>query len=222
MNESIREQISALLDDELSKQDADRTIDQLCQQPEHRDTWDRYRLIGDAIRGEAAGRASPSIAESVRQALQDEPAMIAARKPALAEAPWVKAVAGTALAASVALAAILAAPYLFTPGGGNDTQLAGRSNDARLSPYQIAAIEQPRVQRVVAITTPPRRQVVVTGNYQQGRYVDYSGARWRNLAQPAMESKLNKYLANHSEYALRAGVPRAVPHVNFVGYSEGR
>lgn len=220
MSELIREQISALLDDELSKQDADRTIEQLCQQQEYREAWDRYQLIGDALRGEARGRTTPSIAEAVSQSLRDEPPMIAARKPSLTEAPWVKAVAGTALAASVALAVVLVAPHLITPGGQDSHQLAGNPTP-KSSPYQIAVAGQPNVHRVVAITTPPIRRVV-TGSYQQGQYVDYSGARWKNLPQPSMESKLNKYLANHSEYALRAGVPRAVPHVNFVGYSEER
>lgn len=220
MSEVIREQISALLDDELSDQDAGRTIDTISQQNEHRETWDRYQLIGDAIRGEATGRASPSIAESVRQSLKDEPAIIAARKPTLLESSWVKAAAGTALAASVALAAIMVAPQLFEPGMQASSQLASSSN-TQPPAYQLVVSDQPALHRVVAISTPPSRQFV-SSTYQQNRYVEYSGARWKNLAQPAVESKLNKYLANHSEYAMRAGVPRAVPHANFVGYSESR
>jgi sigma-E factor negative regulatory protein RseA len=218
MSEAIREQISALLDDEFSGRDVGRTIDSISQQNEYRETWDRYQLIGDAIRGEVTGRASPSIAESVRQSLVDEPAIIATRKPTLLESTWVKAAAGSALAASVALVAITAAPHLFEPGIQAPSPLASNTNT---QPYQLAVADQPAIHRVVAISTPPSRQFV-NSTYQPNRYVDYSGARWKNLAQPAVESKLNKYLANHSEYAMRAGVPRAVPHANFVGYSESR
>lgn len=220
MSEMMREQISALLDDELSGPDARQSIDTISQQDEYREVWDRYQLIGDVIRGESAGRANPSIAESVRQSLINEPAIIAARKPKLVESIWVRAVAGTALAASVALLAITAAPHLFEPGMQTPSQLANSSNTSSPT-YQLVVTEQPAIHRVVAITTPPSRRFV-SGTYQKDRYVEYTSARWKNLAQPAVESKLNKYLAGHSEYAMRAGIPRTVPHANFVGYSERR
>ena len=63
MTDTMTERISALLDSELSSGEQGNTVDQLHRQEELKQTWDRYHLIGDAIRGEVRGRAHPSIAE---------------------------------------------------------------------------------------------------------------------------------------------------------------
>ena len=48
-------------------------------------------------------------------------------------------------------------------------------------------------------------------------YANQSGTRWKNLAEPALESKLNRYLENHSEYASSGGMG-VVPYSSFVSY----
>ena len=50
--------------------------------------------------------------------------------------------------------------------------------------------------------------------------VDYSGrggTRWKNLAEPGLESKLNRYLENHSEHASSGGMG-VLPYSSFVSY----
>ena len=45
-----------------------------------------------------------------------------------------------------------------------------------------------------------------------------SGNRWRNLA-PGVESKLNDYLVDHSEYASVGGMSGVLPYTTFVSYT---
>ncbi|MFC1603233.1 sigma-E factor negative regulatory protein [Pseudomonadota bacterium] len=216
MTENIREEISALLDDELSHEEIDQTLSQLSEQEQLRSTWDRYNLISDVIRGEAGGRVSPSLADQVRAQVDAEPAILAAPKPAQSAPAWVKPLAGTAVAASVAVLAVMAAPQLLTP-------------DAKISP-QVATVKMAEPSYAQLASVPPTqnfhlansvqyrvRPVVVTQPAARWS-TQYSGTRWKNLAKPATENRLNKYLVDHSEYATQAPVRGVVPYATFVGY----
>lgn len=54
-------------------------------------------------------------------------------------------------------------------------------------------------------------------------FVRQGGTRWKNLVEPELESKLNRYLENHSEHASSGGMG-VVPYSSFVTYdaSSGR
>ena len=105
MNDEIREQLSALADDELSDLERPLLLSRLERDAELKDCLGRYRLIGEAMRG--AGRlASLSIAGRVQQALEHDGSPAGAGKPASAMSWW-KPVAGLAVAASVALVAVM-------------------------------------------------------------------------------------------------------------------
>jgi sigma-E factor negative regulatory protein RseA len=212
MTEAIREQISALLDGEISARELSASVEQLHRQDELRETWGRYHLIGDAIRGESLSRARPSIADRVREQIALEPAILAPRAQP-GHPSWVRPLAGAALAASVAVMAIFSAPYLFDATPGGQSQAANSS--LPVARYVQAA--QPVTYRVVSIPTPPRREAAIA-SHDPDRYVERTGTRWKNLAQPTVESKLNRYLVNHGEYATQTGVRGVTPYVTFVGY----
>ncbi|MEY4599550.1 MAG: hypothetical protein RLZZ445_2347 [Pseudomonadota bacterium] len=71
------EQISALMDNELSPQDYGQAFRQLGDTPEAREIWETYHLIGDALRGQAGGI---NVAARVSAALQKEPTVLAPRR----------------------------------------------------------------------------------------------------------------------------------------------
>ena len=114
--------------------------------------------------------------------------------------------------------AIFSAPYLFDSKPGASSQLVAKP---QLPASHFAQVSQPATYRVVAIPTPPRREAI-SGNYRNDRYVERAGTRWKNLAQPTVESKLNRYLVNHSEYATQAGVGGVTPYATFVGYDSAQ
>jgi sigma-E factor negative regulatory protein RseA len=100
MTEKLREMVSALTDDEVATAELELLLRRVSRDPELKACWGRYQLIGECVRGELAASADLSLAERVRQALEDEPAAVA-HTPS-----WLKSAAGVAIAASVAMVAV--------------------------------------------------------------------------------------------------------------------
>jgi len=113
MNDEIREQISALADDELSAAERPLLLGRLQRDPGLRACLGRYELIGEVMRG-AGEVATLGVAEAVQKALTAEaPLSIPGTG---ARALWVKPAAGVAVAASVALVAVLSVNGLRKSG----------------------------------------------------------------------------------------------------------
>lgn len=100
MTEKLREMVSALTDDEVPSAELELLLRRVSRDPELKACWGRYQLIGECVRGDIAASADLSLADRVRAALEDEPA-VAARGPS-----WLKSAAGLAIAASVAMVAV--------------------------------------------------------------------------------------------------------------------
>jgi len=193
MSKEIKEQLSAMLDEGCSSLERSQILDQLNSE-ELRQTWDRYHLIGDVMRGEGTRLSADGIADRVREQLEAEPAIIAVPRPgnSVETHPyWLRPAAGAALAASVAVLAVLTVPQFM------GTEPSG-------SPIQVATIPVP------------------ISDDSQGRPLSpATGTRWKNLAQPKIESRLNRYLVDHNEYASPGGMG-VLPYATFVSYDSGR
>jgi len=108
MSDEIREQLSALLDDELSELERPLLLGRLQRDTELRECIGRYQLIGEVMRG-GEKAATSSVADRVQAALaQDVPIPRSGGRMAARMMNWWKPVAGIAVAASVALVALLA------------------------------------------------------------------------------------------------------------------
>jgi sigma-E factor negative regulatory protein RseA len=114
MNDGDREQVSSLVDGAVSGSRAAELLGLLSGRPDLRRAWDRYHLIGDAMRGEASRPRARGIADAVAERIRSEPTVLAPRARTAFQAPrWLRPAAGGALAASVAVAAVLMAPGLM-------------------------------------------------------------------------------------------------------------
>jgi sigma-E factor negative regulatory protein RseA len=102
MNEQMREQISALVDDELTHESSP-VIDSLLQDNESKEKWTRYHLIGDSLRDHIPEHIV-DISTNVSQAIASEPTVLAPGKKKPSN--LMKPVMGFAIAASVAAVAI--------------------------------------------------------------------------------------------------------------------
>jgi sigma-E factor negative regulatory protein RseA len=108
MSEQIREQVSAFLDGELPNSETELLLKRLTRDGELRESFGRYALIGEAIRGKSAGLLTRGFAGRVNVAIDGEKAP--ANAPALRSgaARWWRPFAGVAVAAGVAAVAIVA------------------------------------------------------------------------------------------------------------------
>lgn len=90
MNDSdtLREQVSALLDGQLRGEDFARTVEQVCGQDELRGTWNTYHVVGEVLRSgrHTVCRDSSAFLAGLRERLASEGV-----KPAVAAAPAVEA-----------------------------------------------------------------------------------------------------------------------------------
>ena len=196
MNEQEAEELSALLDGELESAHADQVARRLSiADSEVLDSFGRYRLIGDAMRGEA-GVVATSIADRVRAQLAEEPTILAPRSRV---PTWLRPAAGVAIAASVAASAVFVAPQLMqgpsATGGGEVQQLAQAPVPA-MAPTLVAS--QPAT---VAVTRPASAPA---GN-------------WRALNDD-VQQRLNRLVIEHQEFGGRSGINGPVPHIGLVSY----
>ena len=200
MNEKHAELISALLDGELDVKTSDETIARLLDRTNgERTRFGRYRLIGDVMRGESAV-VTTSLADQVGVALEDEPVVLAPRRRSMS---WTRPVAGAAIAASVAAAAIVVAPQILT----------GVSSENGAAP-----------QRIVATTPRPALQptLVAAGDNPQSTSAPAAASNitnWQALDK-TLEDRLNRLVIEHHEFGGRTGINGPVAHIGLVSYDE--
>ena len=107
MNDAIKMQISAFVDGELPQNEAELLLRRLCQDAELRQQAAEFLAMGRAMRGERGvagidnlrGRISAALDDTT---LQEKPDVVISTKPR-----FLRPVAGFAIAATVALAALL-------------------------------------------------------------------------------------------------------------------
>jgi len=108
MSEQIREQVSAFLDGELPNSETELLLKRLTRDPELRESFGRFALIGESLRGGTHARLSRGFPERVNRAIDGEPL---AADPATVRGrstDWWRPFAGAAVAAGVAAIAVVA------------------------------------------------------------------------------------------------------------------
>jgi sigma-E factor negative regulatory protein RseA len=103
-DEEFKAQLSALVDDELRRDEAMFLVRRLSREPEAVDQVGRYFMISDAIRRQLPEVMDSRLAERVNAALQSEPAYQAG--PGGATRRLLRPIAGLGVAASVAMVAV--------------------------------------------------------------------------------------------------------------------
>ena len=113
MSEKTREHISSLMDGEISRETSRFLVRRLGSDEQLCATWARYHLVRDCLRHQDGSLSGEDLCSRVNRALEDEEPAAPVRRLSLG---WLKPVAGTAIAASVALAAVMAVGP-GSPGG---------------------------------------------------------------------------------------------------------
>jgi len=187
MNEQKRELLSALVDDELA-QEASSVIETLLEDNEAKQTWSRYHLIGNSLRGHLPGHIV-DISSNVSQTIASEPTILAPaiKSSSRKSSDLMKPVMGFAIAASVAAVAI------FNVQQAKQFPETGQPVIAQSS----IATSQP------SLATSPQlvNQQTAQAQVYQVKHID---------------PRLNRYLVNYNEYRANTGVSGMPPHVRMV------
>jgi negative regulator of sigma E activity len=198
MNEELDSQLSAMFDNELPAAECELLARRLSRDEDLKERWGRYAAIGATIRAEGGVRLNSGLALRVSTAISSEPAVVAepVRELPKKVASWRTPVAGIALAASVAAAAIL---FLRFESPAQNGQLAVQSAPATSGhtfvgqtgdSSQLASTSIP--DSYVVPKTLPRRSIVPStqlANYVVAHSEFSSPVNRRNLLSAFMASE---------------------------------
>ena len=106
----MKQDISSLMDGELEGHEADRVIRACCSSEEHKDTWNTYHVIGEALRGQSPDTIARR--SGLLAALAKEPTVLAPRRRIL-ETTFGR----IALAAAASVATVGVVSWIGTQGG---------------------------------------------------------------------------------------------------------
>jgi sigma-E factor negative regulatory protein RseA len=161
MSEQIREQVSAFLDGELPNSETELLLKRLTRDGVLRESFGRYALIGEALRGTSRGLLTKGFAGRVNFAIDGEPVPATGHAPQAGAPRWWRPFAGVAVAAGVAAVAIVAlqqradAPTLQS-GMQVTAQNAVAGRSPPVSTISTAALQTPReaISYTVPATSP--------------------------------------------------------------------
>jgi sigma-E factor negative regulatory protein RseA len=140
----MKQDISSLMDGELGGDEADRVIRACCSSEEHKDTWNTYHVIGEAIRGQAP--ATLARRAGIMEQIAKEPTVLAPRARLL-ETTFGR----IALAAAASVATVGVVSWIGTQGGA-----PGVSSQPTIVKSTPAAIA---IQPVAATSSVPAAPV---------------------------------------------------------------
>lgn len=200
-HDQVAEQLSCMLDGELSTGAQDTMARKLADNARLRRQFGRYQRISSGVQKLPEDTVdAASIVDRVSAALADEPVVLAPRNKPQLQVP--RMALGAALAATVAAIAIGLAPNLMEPAPGaieDETPVSFAFSPALTVPKFSAT--------TVSIGGDPKP--VLTSNFL------LKEGRWKTL-KPEAQKKLDQYLLEHSEYAGRFGVSSTNAHMSFL------
>lgn len=141
----MKHDISALLDDELGEDDADRAIDALRRDKELQEAWNTYHLIGDVLR--RSPEYSPHLSRQVMARLLKEPVLFVPvaqpkRSPLRLALPMAAAIMGMAAVGWVALSLNAPQPVELAAkthsAGGSAAPAKDQTPSGALKEYLVA------------------------------------------------------------------------------------
>ena len=198
MTDRIKEQLSAFLDGELPDPESALLLKRLERDDDLRGALSRYSLIGAVLRSDGDVPAARHVAARVSAAIAREPARSAALPRVPRRDEVLRASAGLAVAAGVALGAVLLVQQVFTQDTAAPAAVVARSE---LPPVQPVA-EEPDGSYVTppAVDAPAGIPPAELANYLVAHY---------GYASPLVRRSVGAGLISDDESALAETLPPA-------------
>ncbi len=181
------ETLSIIVDSELETPDP-CNLESIATDHELRSKWARYHLIGDVLRDNLTDVAPAHIADGIRTEIEREPTIFI---PQRSRHPWLKPIAGLAIAASIASLAVIGVKRSDVDSAVNDVTVSATA--VKLSDDQVAKI----LERPITVTQDDINPVP---------------------GSPHTKRRLNGYLVKFNEQRSSFGVPGVNPYVRIVGF----
>lgn len=218
-----RQQLSAMLDGELSPDEAKFMLRRLQHDGELAACWERWQVCGDMLRGRHHALLPSNFAERVAQAIAGDAGPVAVEAEASRSPRFLRWGGGAALAASVALVAVFAArqlpdPVESSPSPAGQPVIASSAGPAPVDAGDTPATPSPIdaapavLATALAAAEAPRRAAERRARTQQARQREASAiARSDESAPDAMALAPSDFVAAAVEPAVVHDVFPAPP-----------
>lgn len=196
MNEQIREQLSALMDGELGRDQTRFLLRRLAPGDESTQCWERYHLVRQAMRRQPAAMPQAGFADAVMARIGS------VGQPQRGSAPWLRWGAGGAVAASVAMAALMLTRPAEEPSFGQPA-VATRGQPA------AAAASAPAVSLAASAPSTEVRPPLLVPNAP----VETAPASYGSAQPIGIDPELQPYLIRQYQINGASGPSGFVPYV---------
>lgn len=198
MNQPIHEQLSALMDGELERDETRFLLKRLATDQELPLRWGRYHVVRQTLRRQDLTALTPGFAAAVMARLDLEPGV-----QTHATATWLRWGAGGAIAASVAVAALV----LTRPAGMPTTAVVPLvAHSASQAGASIAVAPA----AATSVSSREFRAPLLAPNTIETAPVNFGS----DLSQPiAVDPRMQSYLIRHYQAAGAGGQSDFVPYV---------
>ncbi len=192
MSDIKNETLSVLMDGELDEMSLRRVLNQLDDEPELKETWSRFHLQHDVIRGDISEFSAIDISGAIHDAIEDEVALTSQVQPSK---NWWKAVAGLSVAASVTFAVVLGARFNPLVEHQGSEQFAGKT----------------QVQVVVPEITRVKTPTMIAQSNGNLNAIDEESLQ-------QAQKRLNTYLKQHAQDSALGQGRSAMPFARVVNF----
>jgi len=202
MSEQILEQVSAFLDGELPNAETELLLKRLTRDAELRESFGRYAMIGEALRGQGSHILAGGFASRVNLAIDGEPSQVAAHAQQSRAARWWRPLAGVTVAAGVAAVAIVALQQrAISPGLPGASAVTAQSNAVPAQGNTVTAQGNRVASNLVAA-----QNASLQGGGGPREALSYTVPASPAEAPSAVASgRLTNYVFAHSKYSLGLG-----------------
>lgn len=138
----MNEKLSALMDGELNARERDALWKQIGQDPALRAAWERYHILGTALRKDVDVVVTSDLAARVARRIEHEPLPFTRRIGRVPMQHIAKIAGGLALAASVTAVAVLSFKSILLPESTQLTATTPATESAAGSATQLAKAAQ--------------------------------------------------------------------------------
>jgi len=202
MSEQILEQVSAFLDGELPNAETELLLKRLTRDAELRESFGRYAMIGEALRGQGSHILAGGFASRVNLAIDGEPSQVAAHAQQSRVSRWWRPLAGVTVAAGVAAVAIVALQQrAISPGLPGASAVTAQSNAVPAQGNTVTAQGNRVASNLVAA-----QNASLQGGGGPREALSYTVPASPAEAPLAVASgRLTNYVFAHSKYSLGLG-----------------
>ena len=193
-NESLRESLSALMDDAAEQLEVRRVLHASEQDPEIRRSWERYQLARSVMHKEP-WQTGVDLSTGIAAALADEPSLQV--KPSPGASPWKTRLGRVAVAASVTVA-VLVGVRMVNHDPAVDNSMASVERTA------VPTVSAP----VIPAASPVGAGAVLAGFASHAARVSQVPTSESSAWQ---EQRIDNYLRRHAENNAQSA-PQLVPY----------